>query len=98
MLLVNWSLPYILRYVHECAAYIETNFSIMAIAFVALSITANLLYKVFTWLLVRSRVKKPYLHTFIFWSLLVGVAWLMINGFLVSVLPVLLKNPELLCD
>jgi hypothetical protein len=97
-LFVNWMLPHALQYVRPCARYIETDLPALATAFVAIGSAANLLHFLFTWLFARSRTMRTRRHALVFWGLLACVGWLMLNGFLVGVLPTLLNNPELLCD
>ena len=98
MLLLNWALPYALQYVHPCARYIETDLPALAMAFVAIALAANVLFFAFTWIFTRSRANLQRHQALVFWGLLACVGWLMLNGFLVGVLPTLVSNPELLCD
>lgn len=97
-LLVNGLLPYTLKFIHECAAYIEVNLPILAAVFIVLGIVANLLYKGLTLLTARSSNARPYIQTLIFWALLAGVLWFMLSSIFLDILPILANDPEVFCD
>ncbi len=97
-LFINWSLPYGLQHIHECAKYIEIDVPVLAIAFFVLGILANLIYGCIGWIMIRLIHLKPYRHPLLCWLLLVSITWLMLNGILVNELPVVFTDPDLLCD
>jgi hypothetical protein len=98
LLLLNWLRPYALQYVHECAKYNHPDMPAFIDAFIVIVMLANILYGGLFWCLSQFDGMKPYRHAVISWVLLLLVVWLLTNDFLVSELPALINNPEILCD
>jgi hypothetical protein len=97
-LLVHLSLPRILRYIHPCARHIDTDLLGFCTAFVMVGFAVNVLFFGFRWLFTRSEILLQRIQAPVFWGLLVCTGWLMLNGFLTYTLPILLSDPEMLCD